>query len=1072
MINQKQVRLAGIDNDTTEQLIEDGSYLNLMNGRIDKSEYGKDERIETIPGTTLVTQNVYSPYGTNYCLGSVIHEGRNRIIYFLWNSFGNHGIFAYDMQSGVTYAIVYDSQITGGLNFQKNSRIDRNAKIVGDLLYWTDNYNQPAKINMEAGIKANLASYSTTVTPYTFPINYKSLRWIKRAPIYPMTSTKATDSTFQGNFIQDSSFLFTYFYISSDNEYSALANYGGFQPYNNYGLPTQTVVEVLPAVTVNYPYFNGYKETYNNIVIKVPFTEQIDQETQQVCFCAKIGNDGNTIIIKTFDKRNTADNLAIANHNNSIAQLSYTFYNNQTSTPLDSTSAANSFDNVPLLVKTVELAKNRLFAGNILSGYTAPVATSLTALLTATNVTGGFNASSKCFRAGSKYGLCVTFYDEFKRPFSAVTSSNAYTPNTTRTYDGATATGWAYTSLGWTLDNTNALTEIPAQAYYYSIDMTKNLTAQSFQQFASFSEISYAEKNADGTFVYHYGGNYLSWKNLYGIAIDITNYIRLGFGYTYSAGDVCNLYFKGVSTPYTLPVIAQSGNYIYLQITDVGTLNLPTTAPPTAVWEIYTPYKTSDNENFYSQGNMYAITNPTLNTRAYATTSGSFTGDCYCYFWVSSSPAYTVYIEAPSWNINKYFNWQRNLGFTNIKTFLGQQSKSTAIAYTNTFITGTNVNGLNKFASGNSADIGGSSGGIQKLQLTNKQQEDGTVMLVICDSDTLSAYLSEVQLVAASTNSSVATATNVIGTINPLRNGYGTQNPESVVLYFGLVFWIDVYNGVVVQYSSNGLEPVSSYKMDRFFKRYCKNYVAASTNNLDNINGFHHIPGCIDPFYRNYMVTLPGLIYPNYAPTLPSYSSVPSYASSINNRFDVYDGLAKTMSYDFDDNRWKSYFEFMPEWMEFFKNVMYGFKNGALYIHNSNTSQFNTFYGVQYPLRFCFTPARPVSEIKDVMNIAVEGNVTPDYTVLYTQLPNTQITDLTSSDYTNKEGVVYAPFYRDRLSPNYAGSAEAKMYHGDVIKSKNPLIMVELQQFSNLVYINFIDVEFDESYGQKKILIK
>ena len=44
-------------------------------------------------------------------------------------------------------------------------------------------------------------------------------------------------------------------------------------------------------------------------------------------------------------------------------------------------------------------------------------------------------------------------------------------------------------------------------------------------------------------------------------------------------------------------------------------------------------------------------------------------------------------------------------------------------------------------------------------------------------------------------------------------------NWETVVEYLGNVFWYDLNNGQVVQYSSNGLFPISNFKMERLFGR-------------------------------------------------------------------------------------------------------------------------------------------------------------------------------------------------------------------------------------------------------------
>ena len=66
----------------------------------------------------------------------------------------------------------------------------------------------------------------------------------------------------------------------------------------------------------------------------------------------------------------------------------------------------------------------------------------------------------------------------------------------------------------------------------------------------------------------------------------------------------------------------------------------------------------------------------------------------------------------------------------------------------------------------------------------------------------------------------------------------------------------------------------------------------------------------------------------------------------------------------------------------------------------------------------------------------------------------------------------YATWFRDRLSPNVSGTAVQKMYNGDYLKGKTPLIMVEFHQYENICYISMIDITFDVSRGQKSILTK
>lgn len=240
--------------------------------------------------------------------------------------------------------------------------------------------------------------------------------------------------------------------------------------------------------------------------------------------------------------------------------------------------------------------------------------------------------------------------------------------------------------------------------------------------------------------------------------------------------------------------------------------------------------------------------------------------------------------------------------------------------------------------------------------------------------------------------------------------------------------------------------------------------------NLDNINGFHHIPTFIDPFHKEFGISLPALIEQSAAQVLPSYSSTPAYATSIIDRFDISDDLAKSLTFNMQENQWVSDYQFLGEQYEYFENRMFGFKNGALYEFNQDSSTWNTWFGTTYPVRVCWVVNQPMSGLKDMAEVTLEGSQAPDYTVVYTTLPNTQITDLTSSDYVNQEGIFYGKLFRDRLSPNATGTADEKMMTGDVILSQIPQIMAEFQCYSSIFYINFVDVGFNLSRGQNFIL--
>jgi len=1171
MLRDKKLFTGGTNQDDSLHLLDDAQYLRLMNGRVGVTQYGKNYRVEGVPGTTSITQSVYPPYGTNICIGSCVDIEGQRLLWFVYNTFSDHGIYAFDFATSTTYAVLYDSQVEGGLNFDKNHRIDKNCKVNQGLLYWTDNYNEPKKINIDSGIKLNYPAYVTDARAYTSLTDSYEIMLIRRPPAYAPSIEKQYNSGYANNFIANRSWVFSWQYVYFDGEESVLGEY--------------SVASMLNLVELGVP------ELYNHIYCTLNLLEKIPQTARIIRLVAKDELTNSANVIKTFDK--LIDEQPFIAHNSGATQLSFDYYGDVTGATIPSSISSKPFDSVPLLSTTMESATNRMFLANNLSGYDTPTTTSL-AVSQTTAIAG---ANKRFFKSESSYQLGVAFYDKARRKSGVITKgdnitttppkvftpnndfsvnpvldsyqfdvSNKFVFNVIQLGDFTNSSGTQFTAtnamtaniyaniignvtiitpefpvfrvrmvknyseviaeqfidtsshslpyyfnaslslsdysisigdvfqvefisagysacdclggspftiaasssaasnvetLDWSLSNTNRLNEIPDWAHYYSILRTANLKTRYFIDSYS-STNKYASKNVT-TGLYTYSDTWNATTTS-AVAIDTTILLQSGLGYNYTEGDVCVLVDTN-DARYELPVIGQDGAYILLTSTYIvnSLLNIP------FIYEIYTPYIKGENEPFYEVGNIYPITNGGTVNRQYSTLSGSLIGDVFVFQRQFNSTVY-YYVEAMSPNDLFYKNWFTDQGFPNFVILLGQNRNEHEIRYSNVFAAGTQSNGLSTFEALNFKSVPLGTGSIQKLQLASKTTEQGVIMLSIGSFQTASCYLGEVQLVGSSSNSSLVQDTAVIGTINVLKGMFGTTAPETVVEYLGVIFWYDLNNGTIVQYSSNGLFPVSSYKQEKLFKNYAKGYLLASEGNLDNINGFHHIPTYVDPYHKEFGVTLPGLIYENYADTLPSYSSVPSYASSIINRFDMSDGLAKTVTFNIQENKWISDYQFIAEQYDYFDNRMFGWKNGALYEFNSNSSLWNTWFGQQYPVRICWVLNKPLSGLKDMAEIVIEGSQAPNFTVIYTTLPNTQITDLTSSDFTNQEGILYARILRDRLSPNTTGTADQKLNTGDVVLSQIPQIMTEFQSYESIIYVNFVDVGFNLSRGQNFIL--
>ena len=1200
MISQKRIFDGGMNADDSLRLLSDREYLQLMNGRVGKSRTGKDYRVENVPGTLQLVSGLL-PAGTNMTIGSAVDESRNRLIYFNYNSNGDHGIYAYDLLTSTSYKILLNAQVSGGLNFSLTNRIDRNARVVGDQLYWTDNFNEPRCLNIERGIKLNQSGYSTSYTAYASPLLYTDLTLIKRTPIFALTVAKVTDSGFPNNLTSNSSFQFCYRYNYKDNQVSALSEFSN----------------LIPA--------NYQSETYNAVDITMPVAEQIDDYVQSVDFVVRFGNAGNSFVIKSLNKDITADATSISNHNGGTA-FTFRFYNNKLGTALDSITANTSSDYVPLLTKTLEISRNRLFVANNLVGYDSTKITSLgvsntdtstpndnVPIITGTAANIGFNTPTtipfaltgapitsagnyvirnqsatsasndettslyptypsdtdcifwntsttktysfslsakaymyndnvdsqisiiaylcsspntkkiqkfatftttklkryndrkiniqvqvppltkvfiagypdlgvtgfndnqlqltnvKCyltditnlsygnpiFKTGSSYKGAITFFDRFKRKCGVVTQDTATMTVANRSY----ATNPNNTGA-WSLSNVNAINEIPSWAYYYQVQLSKSLAKQTYIQGAAY-DMRYGTKDITTGLPIYEEYNYAT--TAFCIAINIKGLTDAGLGYTFTEGDQVYIYSDGGAS-YTLRVTGIDGYWLQAEKKDIGTLG------SFYNWgcEVYSPFIGSISENYYAASPVYAITNPTLSTRTYATLSGSLIGDTY-YVYRTQGTSFFYKAEAMNPNDRNWSVWDRSLGWLSLVDSIGQKQKVSSIQFSDTFINGTKNNGLSKFEVLNTKDIGSDSGGIMKLQLTNKQgQQIGTVLLIVAQSDTISAYLSESQITASAQNAFVATSVDVIGSMNSLKNNYGTLSPESLFAYMGSVYWYDMQNGGYIQYSDSGNVKISAYKFSKFFTSYASDYMALGSSAITAINGFSHIPTCYDPFRNELMVSLPALTTTNNL--LPSYSNtIPSYATSINNYFDPYDKLAKTVTFNNEKNKWISTFQFLPEWMELVNTDVFMFKNGVLWKKEADLTNYNTFFGVQQPLRLAFTPNSNPSEVKDVANLGIESNLPPDYSVIMSDYPNQQITDIVASEFTQKEGVWYAAVPRDRLSPNSSGTAFERSLVGDFVKSVTPLICLEWQKYNGLLEVDFVNVGCLTSKGHTSI---
>ncbi len=651
-------------------------------------------------------------------------------------------------------------------------------------------------------------------------------------------------------------------------------------------------------------------------------------------------------------------------------------------------------------------------------------------------ITGGIGATTnlaKAFKSGTPYQVAITFYDEYQRKCGVKTKDEliAYIPE-------AMASNEYVLIIDWLLSNTNALSEIPAWAHYYSVNITKCLATRYFLQGAG--PAIYAQKDPaseEWTFTEN------AYANAYaGIAVDATSLLSYKMGYTFSEGDIAKL--RVGSNEYSLAVIGTQGAYIILELEDVGVLS-----PTNVIYEISTPYKKSFTEPFYETGAMYKVTDPETEDRAYSILAGAIQGDVYLQGRIYFTFEYVA--EAMNANDKTWKQWNTNAGRPNFIDTIGQVKRTNDIRFSDVFIAGSKVNGLSAFSALNTVSLDAENGKIRKLQLTSKVQEDGSVMLAICENETVSCYLGEQELFDTQGSAFIAKANNVIGNTKALRGSMGTNNPESAFEYNGLVIWYDSRNGGYVQYSNNGLFMISNNKLHRPANLFSKKFVTMTAEEIEDLGSRPFVIGGYDPHHKEVLFTIPATETVAPKGTLEDYE--------FDYPYDIYDGKGKTLVYKNEVDMWMGSASYQAEKFIHMDNDLYSFKDGCLHIHNQG--QPANFYGVQNKAQFMYV--NNPGGLRTFYSLALEANKTPSFVHFRTEDPYIQSSDFVRDDFTPKEGILYSSLYRDRLSPNVTGTPIERQMKGDRMFGKSLLIMLEYE----FTGANPFDFVFDETFSNE-----
>lgn len=327
--------------DIDERLLPKGQYIHAENIRLSNSDSSDVGAIENVKGNEKLT-NLGLINGKT--IGS-FSDNSNQKLYWFVTSDNKDLVVEYNSKSSTIEILLESTKPNSLLNFNPDYLITGVSKMINgefdkDLLIWTDNLNPPRKINIERAKNYEVDGFTED-----------EISVIKKPPTNTLQVTLLkTESELENN-LEDKFISFAYRYKYLDGEYSALSSFTNYCFFPKpFGLNYQTMenegmVNYFNAVDIN---FNTGDHTVTDIDI-------VYKET----------NSNNLWLIETFNK----EEMKITSSWEDNSTQTFRFSNNKKYTTLPEDELYRTYDNVPRLVKSLDLLNNRLIFGNYIEGY-------------------------------------------------------------------------------------------------------------------------------------------------------------------------------------------------------------------------------------------------------------------------------------------------------------------------------------------------------------------------------------------------------------------------------------------------------------------------------------------------------------------------------------------------------------------------------------------------------------------------------------------------------------------------------------------------------------------------------
>jgi len=337
-----------------ERLIPNGEYIDALNIRVGSTEEDDMGVVQSSLGNTQLTniqvQGV-SLSNDALCIGA-LEDPANETLYWFVHDPAFTGssntskldlILSFNTNNSVTTYHVISMDDGGGVNSTLNfnpTYLITGVNIVDNLLFFTDDYNPPRRINVTKSYGEPTALDVDTITA-------KELLVIKEPPNQAPKVVTSYNSNITSTFLEERYICFAYRWRYDDNEYSATSQF------------------TLPAFEPDN--FNFTAESYlNEGMVNKHNTAQVTFKTggplvKGIDLLFKEANNSTIKVIEKFDK----EELGFGDDN----EIAFNFSDSKIFTILPESEILRLYDNVPKLSQSQTIMGNRLMYGNYEEGY-------------------------------------------------------------------------------------------------------------------------------------------------------------------------------------------------------------------------------------------------------------------------------------------------------------------------------------------------------------------------------------------------------------------------------------------------------------------------------------------------------------------------------------------------------------------------------------------------------------------------------------------------------------------------------------------------------------------------------